>query len=300
MNNQRRKKMRSLIIGMGIGQLYKSVLTELGHEVVTVDHDITKNADFPSVNPAILVHGQFDTVHICTPNFTHEPIARSLAPFSSIIFIEKPGFKTSQAWNNLVNDFPDTRFMMVKNNMWRDNIDHMKELAEKSKFITIQWCNKDRVPNPGSWFTTKELAFGGVSRDLMPHLLSLYVCINDNWRNTPVSAAVTTQEFQLKDLLKTEYGVVNPNGTYDVDDQCRIEFDGKFELITQWRTKSFDRRSIQFRISNKEMPTVELGLCPEYAYKNMIQEAVEKKNDVDFWKKQLEIDLWIHQQIENL
>jgi len=31
--------MKSLIVGMGIGQLYKSVLTELGHEVITVDQN---------------------------------------------------------------------------------------------------------------------------------------------------------------------------------------------------------------------------------------------------------------------
>ena len=36
---------RSLIIGMGIGELYKKVLTDLGHEVRTVDSDPKKNAD---------------------------------------------------------------------------------------------------------------------------------------------------------------------------------------------------------------------------------------------------------------
>ena len=29
--------MKSLIVGMGFGQLYKDVLTQMGHEVVTVD-----------------------------------------------------------------------------------------------------------------------------------------------------------------------------------------------------------------------------------------------------------------------
>lgn len=292
--------MKSLIVGMGIGQLYKTVLTELGHEIVTVDSDIAKGADFPSVNPAILVHGGFDTVHICTPNFTHEPLARSLAPFSKIIFIEKPGLKTAADWNKLVEDFPSTRFMMVKNNMWRDNINHMKELAAQSNYISIQWCNKDRVPNPGSWFTTKELAFGGVSRDLLPHLLSLYVCINPNWRESAVSSSTKSQEFKLKDLLRTEYGTVYPDGTYDVDDQCRIEFDHKCELIAQWRTMSLDQRQIRFTKSRKEIPIIELGLCPEYAYKNMIQESIEKVNNNQFWNEQLEIDLWIHKQVENL
>lgn len=48
--------MKSLIVGMGIGQLYKSVLTSMGHEIVTVDSDIAKGADFPSIKPAIFSH----------------------------------------------------------------------------------------------------------------------------------------------------------------------------------------------------------------------------------------------------
>ena len=56
--------MKSLIIGMGIGQLYKSVLTELGSTVVTVDADVNKGADFTDVVSAITSYGTFDTVHI--------------------------------------------------------------------------------------------------------------------------------------------------------------------------------------------------------------------------------------------
>ena len=38
--------MKSLIVGMGFGQLYKDVLTKMGHNVITVDRDQSKNADF--------------------------------------------------------------------------------------------------------------------------------------------------------------------------------------------------------------------------------------------------------------
>ena len=37
MNNQRQKRMKtSLIVGMGIGNLYATVLNNLGHGVITV------------------------------------------------------------------------------------------------------------------------------------------------------------------------------------------------------------------------------------------------------------------------
>jgi predicted dehydrogenase len=108
---------------MGIGSLYKDVLTKLGHKVITVDLDTSKGADFESVDSALLVHGLFDTVHICTPNFTHFEIATRVAPHAKIVFIEKPGVATSDTWTKLVTEFKQTRFMMVKNNMWRSTLD---------------------------------------------------------------------------------------------------------------------------------------------------------------------------------
>ena len=45
--------MKSLIVGMGFGQLYKDVLTQMGHEVVTVDRDQTKKADFIELTTAL-------------------------------------------------------------------------------------------------------------------------------------------------------------------------------------------------------------------------------------------------------
>jgi predicted dehydrogenase len=100
---------RSLVIGMGIGNLYKDVLTKLGHQVVTVDQDSAKGADFESVDSALVVHGLFDTAHICTPNFTHFEIAARVAPHTKIVFIEKPGVATSDTWSKLVTKFNKTR-----------------------------------------------------------------------------------------------------------------------------------------------------------------------------------------------
>ena len=130
---------RSLIIGMGIGQLYKTVLEKLGHNVITVDKDTSKGADFDSVDAAILVNAPFDTVHICTPNFTHFEIAAKVAPISKIVFIEKPGVATSDTWTKLVTEFKQTRFIMVKNNMWRSNISELRELARQAKSVKIRW-----------------------------------------------------------------------------------------------------------------------------------------------------------------
>lgn len=291
---------RSLIIGMGIGQLYKDVLTKLGHEIVTVDLDPSKGADFTSVVDAIRKHTLFDTAHICTPNFTHKEIAEQVAPYSRIVFIEKPGFKTSEEWNHIIKHRPFTRFMMVKNNMWRSNIQELQDKASKAKMVDIEWIRQNCIPSPGSWFTTRELAFGGVSRDLMPHLLSLYIALNPNWRTEQINGCATLQNWLLEDIESTDYGTVNPNGTYDVDDQCNIYFGNKWFLRANWRSVDIERSAITFINQDNTRDMFELGWCPEEAYYNMIKDAMDNLDNHEFWKRQYEQDTWIHERIENL
>ena len=166
--------MRSLIVGMGFGNaVYRPVLESLGHKVVTVDTD--KTADFKTIQDAVDKFKFFDTVNICTPNFTHEVLTKEIARHARLVFVEKPGVIDAKCWQCLVEDFPNTRIVMVKNNQFRKEISYYQTLAEKSKNIRVVWNNHNRVPNPGSWFTTKSLAFGGVSRDLMPHAMSYYL-----------------------------------------------------------------------------------------------------------------------------
>ena len=288
---------------MGIGQLYKTVLENLGHTVVTVDSSIGKGAMLPTVESAIMVYGPFDTVHICTPNHTHYDLAVKLAPHAKIIFVEKPGVANAATWRKLADAFPKTRFMMVKNNMWRDNIDVMRDLVAHAKTVNINWINYDRVPSPGSWFTNKKLSYGGVSRDLMPHLLSLYMVLEPRYELGTMVDSMKHTQWQLRDLASTEYGSVNREGTYDVDDLARISFLNKgrrWELCSQWRSMNRDQRNIEFVMTDNTMETVELGLCPESAYQTMIAEAVSNVDNDDFWRQQLAQDLWIHTRIDEL
>ena len=291
---------RSLIVGMGIGQLYKTVLEKLGHEVITVDQDITKGAMLPSIDSAMLLYAPFDTVHICTPNFTHFQLAGKLAPVSKIVFVEKPGVARSENWATLVHTFPNTRFIMVKNNMWRSNINDLKELASQANTVDIFWSRKNCIPSPGSWFTTKKLSFGGVSRDLMTHLLSLYVAMNPDWRTEQITGKQALRLHTLESIKSTEYGTINPNGTYDVDDRCHMIFGNKWTLLADWANMHEDNSSIKFTMEDGTMERFELGWCPEEAYHNMIVDAIANIANNNFWQEQLQQDFWIHERIENL
>lgn len=290
--------MKSLVVGMGIGQLYKSVLEKLEYEVITVDSDPSKNADFSNIDSAIMQHDQFDTAHICTPNFTHFELASKVAPYTKIVFIEKPGVETSAQWETLNNNYPSTRFMMVKNNMWRSNIQELRATAQKAKNVNIEWIRRNCIPSPGSWFTTRKLAFGGVSRDLMPHLLSLYIALNDDWQRERINSAGTLQHWLLEDIESTEYGTVYPNGTYDVDDECMISFGHKWYARANWRSMSTERSAITFTNQDNTQEVFELGWCPEEAYENMIIDATKNLNNTEFWAEQFTIDMWIHKILE--
>ena len=137
--------MRVLIVGMGIGELYKSIYERKLWNVTTVDQQ--KPADYWDIDE---VDGEFDIVHICTPNFTHGTIARHIAERSKIVFVEKPGLKNSDSWEALVHTFPNTRFAMVKNNQFRHNLPELYIIARKSDRIILNWHNYNRVPNPAS------------------------------------------------------------------------------------------------------------------------------------------------------
>lgn len=292
--------MKSLVVGMGFGQLYKDVLIGMGAEVITVDP--FRVADFTSVGLAIAAHGQFDTVNICVPNHLHEEIARAVGPHSKIVFVEKPGLRTSQDWIKLVEDIPQTRFMMVKNNQYRAEIKRFAAQLNQSTSVNIQWDNKNRIPNPGSWFTDKSKAFGGVSRDLIPHMLSYYCALTD-WRKGTGTFASATQYHQLADIIDSDYGTVNHEGVYDVDDYCLLEYTTSnnvtWKLGADWKTNTVDDIGISFGGKNSAI-RFELGLCPEEAYQTMIATAWDNINNEEFWTEQFDQDVWIHQQIENL
>lgn len=285
--------MKSLIIGMGIGQLYKQVLEELKFEVITAD--LNKPADYKFWQDAIRDHKHFDTVHICTPNFTHNSIAFEIAPNCRILFIEKPGLQYQSDWRKLVSQNPKTRCIMVKNNMWRDNIVELQTLYKQSNEIRFHWLNENRVPYPGSWFTDKKLAFGGVSRDLIPHLLSLFISLEPQYEHAVWLYKNAWQRWELKDLADSDYGQINANGVYNVDDNVDLECTIKTHRCffrSSWRTLKPNDIGIHF-----DSTFIELGLCPESAYRNMIMDCLDHIDNRLFWDEQFYIDYWIHGKI---
>ena len=79
--------MKALLVGLGgIGiNVYLPELIKIGYTVDTVD-PVISSATFKDTSE---VTGEYNVAVICTPNFTHDSIARQLANLVEYIFIEK-------------------------------------------------------------------------------------------------------------------------------------------------------------------------------------------------------------------
>ena len=85
--------MKTLIVGLGFGQLYKKIYESMGAEIITVDADQSKNPNFVEITTAIEAHPQFDTAHICTPNRTHFALAKNCPDIQKLFSLKSPVYK---------------------------------------------------------------------------------------------------------------------------------------------------------------------------------------------------------------
>lgn len=286
--------MRALLVGLGgIGaNVYLPELIKLGYTVTTVDQNVPE-ANYKDISE---VKGEFHVAVICTPNFTHLPIAETVAMYCKTIFIEKPGLPSTEELVRLQNLYTDVKFIMCKNNLYRTTYGALDDLAAKSirpTKIEVSWLNANRVPSPGSWFTNRKLAWGGVALDLFPHLYCILSKIVPLSQMSFVGFSKTKQ-WELEELLSTNYGKVNADGVYDVCDYAEESWTWHNVPITikaGWKT-GVDDQSVRVYTEDSTYEW-RFGLCPNDAYGRMIACSQE-----DNYQDHIDMDVWIHNQLE--
>jgi oxidoreductase len=289
--------MKALLVGLGgIGSnVYLPELIKLGYTVDTVD-SVVSGATFKDVKQ---VTSNYNVCIICTPNFTHDSIARALASRDNrCIFIEKPGLPSSSQWNALCEDFEDTKFILCKNNLYRNNygaVDDFLKGGEELVGIDVTWFNANRVPNPGGWSTQRRKAWGGVALDLFPHLYCQLIKVFGGVPEMDRSSHSMVQQHVLGDLEGSDYGPMHMGGIYNVCDYAQETWyvDDKYpiNIKASWKT-GFDDQSIRIYTENS-MYQWNFGLCPADAYGSMI--AVGQTEPYDLHRH---IDTWIHKNLE--
>lgn len=274
----RRKNINILICGLGIGNLYYNLLKNY-YNVITIDIDKSKNPSYLSLDFFLQKNKKkIDLSIICTPNFLHETYIYKLSKISNIILVEKPGLKNLLQW--LEAKKICKKLIMVKNNFYRRQLKPLNLLINDNldiiDKINICWKNKNRIPSPGSWFTNKDFSFGGVSYDLMPHLLHILFGLVD-YKEIKFIECQKKQIHSLDSLDNTDYGKINKDGVYNVDDTCIYVLKYKnifIYLECEWKNDKEDKREILIEYKDNTQLIYKFGLCPDHIYKNMIDDIL--------------------------
>ena len=291
----------AVLVGLGgIGyNVYLPQLKRIGCNVVTVDkYNSLTNPDYEDLDDAIS-NNDFEYAVICTPNYTHMEQLELLGEAGvKYIFVEKPGLPSADDWQNMIDKYPNSKIMLVKNNLYRDNyglIDHFSGEFDIDS-VVINWINKDRIPNPGNWSTNSQYAWGGVAHDLFPHLYCFMLHLFDvGVEKFDRISNYKMQKWNLDNISGSAYGVFKENGVYDVCDYAKDVYSINnipVTLTASWK-EGIDDQSIKINFKDGSQLIWPFGLCPNEAYGNMILYAPD--DDYDWHKK---VDLWIHKQLE--
>lgn len=279
--------MKSLIIGLGVaGQLYEKVLTELGSTVYTVDSNPVKNANYIDIKKALNDHSDFDTAHICTTDGTHHGIALNCKFYGtkkdSIIFVDNPGFRYAHEWKSCIGG--SARFMLTKPHQYRDNINKIISSSENEDFIRISWMYFKNLPSEDN---LKKMVLGGITRHIMPHLLSYVPMIRPNTYNN--------MKINGKSVWKHN----------DIDDYAQLSLEDDCSSITltaAWQYYESDDFSIKIGGESFEEYDIkhDIAILSESAYLKMISNAIDNRANNEFWIDQSKQDLWIYSLVNSL
>lgn len=310
MGKQVYKTNNAIVVGIGgIGMnVYIPQLEKLGYHVTTVDPNLPSNYNTVNEVPKT---SRYDVAIVCCPNVHHLNAVLELTDVCETILVEKPGLANTEAWERTIDRFPNHKIVMVKNNLYRDHVNQYASLSDIENISSVEfnWLNKNRIPNPGGWFTNKEQAFGGVTHDLFPHLYCLmYAFFSFKDFKDIIPDVYKLQRWNLNNINKvTNYGVINKDGVYNVCDYAEAHYllarDNDeplpITLRASWK-EGRDDQAIHIHYKNGGSTKFEFGLCPDYAYGRMIDDTVNEKfmgEPMKQWEE-LDLDWWIHTQLE--
>lgn len=287
----------ALIIGLNIGSVYQQELISRGWSVETLDIDKSKSPTYCDIKN---VQKKFDVAIICCPNFLHEFYIHECSKFiTNTIIVEKPGVEDKYKWDLIKKEYHQKIFM-VKNNYYRKQNNNIKNIITTNKIqqIDINWTNKNRIPFPGFWFTNKEKSFGGVSRDLLPHLLH-FSCSIFCEKYIKVISSKKHQYWNIDSITSTDYGVINKKDPiYNVDDHCKVILSYNnipINITCSWKDiDSTENRNIIITLDDNSKFIYDFGLCPAVCYGDMVEHMIKIEKNSSEYETQHNIDDFVY------
>jgi len=178
---------------------------------------------FDSVDKMLAEVPDLDAVSIIVPNKFHAPLALQCLRAGKHVFCEKPPGLNASEVEEMVSVAKETgkKLMFNFNNRARPESQAMKGYVDDGTVGTInsaqaKWIRRTGIPGFGGWFTTKAMAGGGATIDLLHMIdLSLYFMGYPE----PAHVLANTFDSHIKDAgFKGPWGIPDrEGGTTDVE-----------------------------------------------------------------------------------
>jgi predicted dehydrogenase len=167
---------------------------------------------------------EIDAVIVCVPNYLHAPVTLAALAAGKHVLCEKPMATSVEQAEAMAETARRTGnvLMVAHNNRFRGTSLKLKQMMEQGALGHVYhakagWVRRKGIPGWGSWFTQREFAGGGALIDIGVHVLDLALWLLGYPR--PVSVyGKTYAHFGTERKALSPYGVIQPNGTFDVED----------------------------------------------------------------------------------
>jgi len=226
------------------GQKYAATAMELDCSVVGADANeqtrqqaqdelgIETYADFKT-----MFQSGIDAVIVATPNRYHETAAIPALEADLDVFFEKPLAHTYESAERIADAAADTDSVCMVGYYFPcyEAVDVIKAHVEARYFgeishVEARWVQRRAVPRRGSWYTSSEIAGGGVLQDKGSFLLHLLSYFGYPVEEIEVASGKARSEFGNRDdytSLRMWGGYAHEN-IFDVEDSIStfVQFEG--------------------------------------------------------------------------
>lgn len=176
------------VVGLSeVGRRYASVARELGCEVVGADASANARQRFEESlgvetfeDFEAMYRDAVDAVIVSTPNRYHEAAAVPALEAGLDVFFEKPLAHDYESARRIVDaaDVADSVCLVGYYHVFHECIQALRSYIDDGFFgdishVQATWVFRRFVPRRGSWYTSQELAGGGVFQDKGSFLLSV-------------------------------------------------------------------------------------------------------------------------------
>ena len=242
------------IVGLGPhGTNHAELLQKMGHNVFGADANLDYCEKFEQelgvdtvTSPDGLYRRDLDAIIVSTPNKFHETAAVDAMENGFDVLIEKPLAHDLESAQRIASVAQKTENICMTgySNRFLNTFQIAEEYVQSGYFGDISHINarhtrRRGIPGRGTWYTSQEIAGGGVLMDTGASLVSLLLSLLD-WEEIKEIKSVTRSEFGNRSDYSylSMWGEDDDGKLYDVEDSvvafCEFENEISATIEVAW------------------------------------------------------------------